>query len=920
MIKTSTLELLLAALVGFAALPPFTLSTAFGQATEPPAKKSKLDVPEEEEAPPAKKSKLDAPEEEAPPPKKPGGKPLPGTEEEAPPKRTTPSAAAPGAASEEGEEEAVRVCDVMFVNQRAMKVRLWESPFPFPLPKDRLDETFRLPRLPESSDKEKSVAYFHAKGADINGVSYYEDRMWLRAAEAMGFTNEATKRRQLAEPGAVFDLSSLEAQKRADKAEQILTTAISEHDSAVQANKRKGTQWDEKFGFRRNLVQALLNLRLNRTDLLLKEGQTEAAQRSCDQLLADFGDSEVARNLIRSRLERIFLAQAEQAVQTARQAAAQENQAAGYAEARRLLDELARRFPRESSTSASDFRQELIKQAKSLVAEAEALPMDRARDAKMLLARASVIWPDLPGLESKRQQWDDQYRILHCAYGSLPQNVSPFLASTPVERHAVSLMFESLVRWWDGKAEDQAEGEGGHFEPQLAQTRPVPLSRGRQFYLHETHWSDSTSDSPHVLTFADVQHTVKLLGTKSIPGHLPAWAELVRRDVQQASGDHLTACIWLERDHWQPLSLMDFKILPRASFKQGTPEELAAFNKRPVGTGPYILGESLNSEQARFVANPQYRKAGKPHINEIVFHRLTPTQAVAQFLQRQIHLVYDVQPEQVAQIRQQRRTVRTLDNHSVWFLAPRYSRQGSPSALDDMNLRLAIAHAIDREKILDQFYRVGSNADHQALTGPYPKNSWAYNKTVPGYKPTNVPGLVQKAAEALKTIPPLRLIFPDNDPATANACSEIQKQIEDLNVTPKLKVTLTAVPPEKYAETLEAGTFDLAYWRHDFKDQSYWLWPLLDPGSTGKGGANFMRYEQDSTLKDLFTQVVLHKHFPDIRKLTHNIHEHIYKQAIVIPLWQLDTYVAVDEALTVRLDPWVLYGNVEEWDLKLRTK
>lgn len=905
---------------------------AFGQAAAeepPPPKKSKLDIPEEEEPPakkpaakpaagaaeeaPPKKSKLDTPEEEEAPPKKPA-KPGMG-EEEAPPRKKTPSplSVAEGE-DEDSQEKPERVCDHVFLGPQFIEVRLFEIPFEWPVPKHLLEKEVELP--PHLTSSEKGIIKEHRLGKTITGVRYYEHRMLQKAAEALRADPariDPKEAQRLSESGALVDLSVPEAQKRADKAEQILVTALAEHDSAVQANLRKGVQWEPRV--RQPLVQALLNIRLNRADLLLAEGKLDPALRYCDSLWADFRDAPGA-GAIRSRFERLFLTQAEQARQRGQHAADEQNQAAEYAEARRLLDELSRRFSRESSEAIDAFRDDLIGEARGLLKQAQALPPERARDATALLARAAIIWPELPGLESVRKQFDDQYPTLRCAYTSLPQNLSPMLASSPVERHAVSLLFESLVRWWDGGA----AGDGGHHEPQLAEGRPVSRARGRQFYLHDARWSDSTPDDLHRLTLADVQATVKLLGAKGLPGYLPAWAKLVRSDVQPVHSDPFTACILLERDYWQPLAMMDFKIIPRRSFPQGTAAELALFNKHPVGTGPYVLAESAQIDEVRFVANPQYRQPGLPHIKEIVFHRLGPAVAKEQFLQRKVHLMYDVQPEHVAEIRQQQRTVKTITNHSAWFLAPRHDL-GKPADREGYkSLWLAISHHLDRNKILNQFYRVGNPTDHVELTGPFPRKSWAYNpdKSLV-FTPSLAGAHIDAARKKLNSIPALRLVYPGNDPITAQACTEIQKQLAAAPLN--LNIALQAVLPEDFSATLDAGNFELAYWRHDFKDQTYWLWPLFDPEGIGPGGTNFMRYYQDKDLANLFAQLNSHKRFPEIQKLTHQVHEHVFKNGIVIPLWQLDTYVAVDDALkNVWLDPWVLYGNVEQWNLQLRSK
>lgn len=902
--KENRLSCILLSLICMSWIGVHPSSLSFGQSTEePPKKKSKLDV-EEEEAPPAKaaeppkKSKLDvAEEEEAPPPKKAAAKP--GIEEEETPgvKPGKPSNFSVEPGSEEDEKKQERVCDRVHFSQMFINVVLFPTPF------EVINKNEEIP-FKRVTSSEKGFTTHRIKGSQITRISYYEERMLEKAAEALGLTVK-----RMTEPGAAIDVSTPPALERATKAEAILVRALAEHDSAVQANLRKGNQWDPLFRF--PLLTALLNIRLAHADVLLAEGKLDQAERAYDKLKEDFRDlpKATADLLLRSRFEKILLTQADQAAK-----------AGQFADARRLLSDLSRRFPRETGGLGGEFQKGLIKQAKDLVAQAEALPPERNREKKALLSRAAGIWPELPGLDALRRQADSEYRILQCAYTSLPENFSPLLAHTPVERHAVSLMFESLVRWWDGKTTDDDEGQGGHYEPQLAASRPVPLARGRQFFLHECQWSDSTVDQPHVLTMADVRFTTRLMADSNVPGHLPAWTKLVRDDVQMLHKDPFTACIWLNRDHWQPLSLMDFKIMPQRSFPQGTAAELMAFNKSPVGTGPYVLGQSDDPSEVRFVANPHYRYPGKPQINEIIFRRLDPAVAKEQFLQGNVHLVFDLQPEHVSEIKQQRRTVKKVKTPSVWFLAPRYS-SNSPSQLDDANLRLAIMHGINRETILDQYYRTGSTkGDHVALTGPYPKGTWAYLEGL-NYTPIKADTYAREARKTLKSLRPLRLVYPDEGPnsITERACKEMQTQLASLSIE------LTLEPVTNMTATLDAGNFDLAYWRHDFKDETYWLWPLLDPQgiptAANSHGTNFMRKPPDTDLGNLFNQINSHKRFPEIQDLTHKVHRHIFENAFVIPLWQLDTYVAVDDALKdLKLDPWVLYGNVEDWRLDLRSK
>ena len=178
----------------------------------------------------------------------------------------------------------------------------------------------------------------------------------------------------------------------------------------------------------------------------------------------------------------------------------------------------------------------------------------------------------------------------------------------------------------------------------------------------------------------------------------------------------------------------------------------------------------------------------------------------------------------------------------------------------------------------------------------------------------------------------LRLTYPQGNPEIENACMQIKSQVEE--ATRKgIVLELEAIAPGTfYDKIVRLHDFDLAYWCHDFDDPAFWLEPLLDkdPASQQPGGPNFMGYTPDADLAKLFRTVNLHKHFPDIRRATHEIHEHVARKAIVIPLWQLDTYVAVSPRLRLqdsrgrtvaweRLDMFRnldLFGDVEYWQLE----
>lgn len=791
----------------------------------------------------------------------------------------------PGDKASDLKIESEQVCDHIQQNRsgsvRTLKVKLLRQMIPQPPKRGSQIEVMQF----GTNDQ---VYKTRLPTGEITRVWYYEERMLKRVADELKQPVSEVVRFQ-----GLVDLRHPVVRERAQRAIALLTIALAEHDSAKERLVREGDEWDK---LRFPLAQVLLRLQLSRIKLLFDSGQTQQATSACDLLLQQRDLGVGAQQWILTFFEEMLLKPGLTALEQG-----------DYESATDALEAFKQRYPSQRNETASEIRDKLIAAAEALVA--------RAREDKnpKLLEDAARIWPQLPGLETLRRQIIKDYPILHCAYSTLPTSYSPLNARTPVERHASALLFESLVRW---REESKV---GAHYVADLTTSRPIPLPRGREFCLPRAHWSDSQPDDVNLCTMEDVLWTVRLMKRVQPYGFSSAWCNLLK-DVassDRSAPDPFRVAIYLETDHWQPLSLMDFPILPKTSFPTcgDNADELRNFGKQPVGTGPYLLEDpGGNGEPARFVANPYYREAGRPYVREIQFHETDSIQARDEFRKGDIHLIYDVRPAHVSELTQQRKKIIKLPARGIYFLAPNHRR----TELKNADLRLAIAHAIDREQILNSHYRPGgATRDHAPLNGPFPRRSWAFNKEVPDFSQANTAAYLGKAKQALGTLPKLRLIYPvrdQGDTETKQACSLIQKQLAAIGIEIELQ---DATPNEFIQRVVEQQGFDLAYWRHDFKDETYWLWPLLNPADKGKGGANFMGYEPDKQLHDLFARVLNHKMFRTIQTTTHEIHRTLAREAVVIPLWELDTYVAVSDSVQdAEFSAMTLFENIDTWKIR----
>src|SRR5205807_10299224 len=133
----------------------------------------------------------------------------------------------------------------------------------------------------------------------------------------------------------------------------------------------------------------------------------------------------------------------------------------------------------------------------------------------------------------------------------------------------------------------------------------------------------------------------------------------------------------------------------------------------------------------------------------------------------------------------------------------------------------------------------------------------------------------------------------------------------------EVQLELVGLPPAQLRDDVERDhKYDLAYYQLDYRDETYWLWPLFDPNATGPGGSNYLGYDRDPDLQGKFLNALDYRKFDIVQGYVRDIHRQIYDKMPLIPLWQLDTHLAMrDETQTVpqdvrSLDPLHLFSDI----------
>lgn len=682
-------------------------------------------------------------------------------------------------------------------------------------------------------------------------------------------------------------------------AEQALLAVTNYHDAARESEARRGVGWDDVG---KGLRASLLDVLMQRLAIWVDKGDWEQALAVGRQAAARFPFEKD-----QARIAEAMSGLVQKALALGRGGTSEEK----YAEVRRRLAALEREFP--ASRATDPLREQLVKDATKYLKEAEELFNNkRLKEARRPLEQAEEIYPSLPGLRELRQKLDSENPVLRIGVRRLPVRMSPALACTDDELQAVELMFEGLV-------ELGLEDQGGRYRPALAQGRPRMIPLGRQFTLpRDAYWSNGQP-----ITSADVTETIRMLRDEAWAARAPAWADDLFEGAPVT--DPLRVPILLRQGHLEPLALMTFKVLPRNRLQKPDDEQFAL---KPIGSGPFRYA-GTDSDQgrpfARFEANPHYRSRpgheGLPRVREL---RLFETREPFKDLEGgKLDLVLDL-PSKDAEAAGKLPGVIVpppMPTRRIHFLAVNHRRP----ALQSAALRRALLRAVPRERLLAECFRGPGDKAHRPLNGPYPAGSWACDA---GLKADLYDLNLAKSqlAQAKASGVRLSLKYPAGDDAVVKAMTALKEHLEK---ELKLQIDLQDVDPFNLRRDVEEEhNYDLAYFHHDYADQTFWLQPLLDLRSIGPGGRNYLGCTSPSLVK-LLSEAAGHRDFEQVRLITHTLHrQFVLEEVPFIPLWQLDRHVAVATvaqlydgqrrlqlapSTPLPLDPLRLFATVEYW-------
>ena len=151
------------------------------------------------------------------------------------------------------------------------------------------------------------------------------------------------------------------------------------------------------------------------------------------------------------------------------------------------------------------------------------------------------------------------------------------------------------------------------------------------------------------------------------------------------------------------------------------------YKLKPVGTGPFVFDSWTAGSQARIVANPDYFEGG-PAVDSVVFRIIKDETAAAIALENgEIDIFFALQQPPVIDRLRSADGITVLDrpaNHTINLVM-----NSTVAPLGDVRVRQAIAYGINRQAIIEGYFKGTKATGHSVLTSSFPQ----YTEEVPQY-------------------------------------------------------------------------------------------------------------------------------------------------------------------------------------------
>jgi peptide/nickel transport system substrate-binding protein len=252
---------------------------------------------------------------------------------------------------------------------------------------------------------------------------------------------------------------------------------------------------------------------------------------------------------------------------------------------------------------------------------------------------------------------------------------------------------------------------------------------GRRYTFHLA--PNAAFHDGHPVTSADVKFTFEQLLLKY---HSRTRTSIGGRLKAVTAPDAHTVVFEFSTPHAAFLQLIDVAnapVMPRHLYENTDPLT-NPYNVKPVGSGPFRFAQWAKGDYVELRRNENYFKQWKPYLDRVVFKVMPSASNAAIALEKgEIDYLMNPSPLDVARLRQRSDIVITDKGREGYATVETMIPNRARAPLSDLRVRQAVAHAIDRQFLVDKV----NFGQARAATGPVSSLlAWAYNPHVAKYE------------------------------------------------------------------------------------------------------------------------------------------------------------------------------------------
>lgn len=413
-----------------------------------------------------------------------------------------------------------------------------------------------------------------------------------------------------------------------------------------------------------------------------------------------------------------------------------------------------------------------------------------------------------------------------------PINLIPAISSDSASHQVAGYIYNGLVKY------DKDLNLTGDLASKWEISKD---NKSITFYLKKgVKWHDGVE-----FTAEDVKFTYEFMISDDTPTSYDGDFRKIK-DFQVI--DDYTVKVTYDKPYAPALNSWGMWIMPSHLLKN-TSATKSTLQRKPIGTGPYILDEWDTGKYISLKAFDDYFE-GKPKIERIIF-RIIPDQATQfmELLNGSIDIM-GLNPMQAAKQTSNSRYINQYNTYS--YLDSAYTYVGynlRKAPFDDVLVRRALSYATPKEDIVNGII-FGKG---QVATGPYKPNTYWYNPNVErydyniekaksllaqaGYKDSNNDGILEKNGKKLQ----FDLITNQGNTTRSQIAEILQRSWAEIGVKVNIRILEWATFINEY---INKGNFDAIVMGWNIV-QDPDIFDVWSSSRCGGNGLNFICYKNE---------------------------------------------------------------------------